>query len=151
MTVPTQDGFVAFLQGVAAFDPLVLPSNAPVISDAYGYAVAAVDPLLANLSGNLYSLAIYNLGTDYVVNYAPDQVVSGVARTFFSDLRTQLGINTFVPGVVASSGNSPTNQSTLNPEFMKTFTMMDLQTLKTPWGRAYMAIAQQSSTIWGVS
>jgi hypothetical protein len=39
----------------------------------------------------------------------------------------------------------------LNPEAMKTFTLANLQNLKTPWGREYLAIAQRAGTTWGLT
>jgi hypothetical protein len=148
---PNQTDFLAFIRGTAIIDPLVLPDNSTVITDAFAYAQAVVNPLLANLSGTLFALATYNLGTDYIINYAPDQVVNGVSRTDFADMRAKYGINTFVPGVTSSSANAPTSQALLNPEFMKKLTFGDLQLLKTPYGRFYMNVAQRMGTIWGVS
>jgi hypothetical protein len=39
----------------------------------------------------------------------------------------------------------------LNPEVMNNLTFADLQTLKTPWGRIYLGIAQDVGTLWGVT
>jgi len=160
--------FTTFLQNVVGIDPLNLPPTAPVIGYAFNIALSIVNPALAAMSGNyfasgvpynlgvttpnvLYALAVYNLGADRVINYAPDQTVGGVTRTYFKEIREALGISVFVPGVIASSGNSPTSQSTLNPEFMKTMTLGDLQNLKTPWGREYLNYAMQYGTLWGLS
>jgi hypothetical protein len=145
--IPNTTDFYTFLTGVAGIDPLALPSDAPVITYAFNVAIATADLNMAAFAGNLYALAVYNLGADLVINYAPDQP----GRQYFLDLRQSFGINTFVPGVISSSSNSPTSQGTLNPEFMKTLTMGDLQNMKTPYGRTYLNFAMQSGTIWGVS
>ena len=73
------------------------------------------------------------------------------AESFFVNLRASWKITTFVPGVIASSGDESTNESLLNPEFMKNLTMSDLQRLKTPFGRVYMAIAQEYGGIVGLT
>lgn len=145
--VPNQVDFTTFLYSVAGIDPICLPSTSSDITDALAVALAVVSPDLANLAGNLYVLAVYNLGTDNLINYAMDQL----GQTYFQSLRTSYGINLFVPGVTASSSDSGTAQSRNNPEFMKTMTFGDLQNLKTPFGRAYLNIAQQRGTLWGIS
>lgn len=149
---PTQGQFLIFLRTIVGLDPLVLPDNAPVIGYAFNSALSVVNPALACApsppgSWTLYAIAVYNLGADSVINFAPDQP----ERSYFFDMRASLSINTFVPGVIASSSNAPTSQSTLNPEFMKTFTMRDLRNLKTPYGRAYLEIAMDYGTLWGIS
>lgn len=144
---PNLTDFTTFLQTVVGIDPLYLPTTSPIIGYAFNVAMSVADLTMANLPSNLYALAVYNLGADRVINFAQDQT----NRTFFFDLRQTFGINTFVPGVIASSGNAPTSQSTLNPEFMKTLTMGDLQALKTPYGREYMNFAMQIGSLWGVS
>ncbi len=144
---PNLTDFTTFLQTVVGIDPLYLPTTSPMIGYAFNVAMAVADLTMANLPSNLYALAVYNLGADRIINFAQDQA----GRTFFHDLRQTFGINTFVPGVIASSGNAPTSQSTLNPEFMKTLTMGDLQNLKTPYGREYLNFAMQIGSLWGVS
>ena len=143
---PTIDGFTTFLRGTVGIDPLNLPDNAPVIADAFAVACAWVALPLAPLP--IYALAVYNFGADYVINYAPDQP----GRTFFKDTLIGYNISLFTPGVIASSSDDGTAQSRLNPEFMKHLTLGDLQQLKTPYGRAYINIAQQyGASIWGIS
>jgi hypothetical protein len=148
---PNQMDFTTFLVSVVGIDPLYLPANSPNIGWAFETALSIADVNLGNMGGNLYALAVYNLGADYIINFTPDQVVGTTQRTYFQDLRKSFGINSFVPGVIASSSNVGTSQSTLNPEFMKTLTLMDLQNMKTPYGRQYLAFAQMTGTIWGVS
>lgn len=145
--IPNITDFQTFLANVAGISTVYLPTASQDIVNAYNVAIAVVNTDLASLPGNLYALAVYNLGTDNVINYAIDQA----GQTYFQDLRKSYGINLFVPGVTASSGDSSTSQSRLNPEFMKTLTFGDLQNLKTPFGRAYLNIAQQAGTLWGVS
>lgn len=96
----------------------------------------------------IYTLAVYNLAADRLINFAldiPDQ-------TFFTDLRCKLRIEDRTPGVTSSTSDQGTAASFLNPLFMETLTMQDLQTLKTPYGRQYMAFAQMyGRNIWGLT
>lgn len=156
---PTLAGFVTFLRDVVGLDPLVLPDNSPAIPMAYNVAGGLVNQAIFSVGcgpgftadptqPSLYAYAIYNLAADRVINYAPDQA----GRTDLKDLRQNYSINQFVPGVTSSSSDQGTAQSRLNTEAMKNFTMRDLQTLKTPYGRAYMEIAQDyGPNIWGFS
>lgn len=99
-------------------------------------------------SPRIYTLAVYNLAADRLINFAldiPDQ-------TYFKDLRCRLRVEDRTPGVVSSTSDEGTSSSYLNPEFMETLTLQDLQTLKTPYGRQYMAFAQMyGRTIWGLT
>lgn len=144
---PSQADFQTFLTNVVGIAVEYLPVGSPSIGYAYSYAYSVVLPLLAYIPGNLYSLAIYNLAADALINYAQDQP----GRSFFSDLRKSLGISIFVPGVTGSSSDGGTSNSRVTPDFMEGLTMMDLQNMKTPYGRQYLAIAQQYGSIWGLS
>jgi hypothetical protein len=152
---PTIAGFTDFIYGVMGIDPLVLPSNSPVIAMAFSVATAIVNPALAVVAStvnvapqiDLYSLAVYNLAADNLINYAQDQP----GRTYFSDLRASLKINNFAAGVVASASDSGTSDSLATPDSLKNLTLSNLQNLKTPWGRQYLAFAQSFGSLWGVS
>lgn len=144
---PSLAGFLEFIRGTMGIDPLYLPDSSPVIAMSYDIAVAMTNLYLGCVSPLLGTLATYNLGGDTLINFAPDQP----GRSYFFDLRITLGINVFVPGVIASSSDSGTSASSLNPEFMKTFTLANLQNLKTPYGRQYLALAQSYGSLWGLS
>lgn len=73
------------------------------------------------------------------------------SETYFATLRRQFGIGAFRAGVISASNDESTGESVLNPEFMKTLTLGNLQNLKTPWGRQYLAFAQDFGEIWGLS
>jgi len=148
---PTFAGFNDFVYSVMMIPELALPSGSPVINIAFQSANLAVNQMLVfgnNTDFSPITLATYNLGGSNLINYAQDQP----GRTYFKDLRESLGINKFAPGVVSSTGDSGTSTSLLNPEFMKTLTLANLQQIKDPWGRAYLMIAQDyGPTIWGLS
>ena len=146
---PTLAGFMAWVYDPAGMGvpTAALPSNSMSLVYAYNVSVELVNLQLACVSSTIYTLAVYNLAGDNLINFAPDQ--SG--QTFFKDARQSYGCNTFTPGVVASSGDSGTSASLANPEFMKNLTMANLQNLKTPYGRQYLAFAQAAGTGWGLT
>ena len=146
-STPNLTDFLSFIRNVMGILPIYLPDNSVNITYAYDIAIDIVNPSLAVAPGNIYALAVYNLGGDNLVNFAPDQQ----NQNYFANLRTQLGINTWVPGVIQSSADQSTSESMLTPDFMKGFTLSDLQNLKTPWGRQYLAFAQRYGTLWGLT
>ena len=145
---PTLDGFTCFIRDNMQIPNMVLPDSSSSICMAYRIALDIVNTSLSLASSDIYTLAVYNLGGDFLINYAHD--VNG--QTYFADLRASFKIYSFVPGVISDSHDVSTGQSLLNSEFMKNLTMSDLQNLKTPYGRQYLAFAQwYGPTIWGVS
>lgn len=124
---------------------LVMPS---VVEISLSIAQEIVNPVLQSVSAQIYLLAVYNLAADRLINFAqdvPDQ-------SYFLDLRTTLRLTNVSVGVSSSVNDQGTAVGILNPEQMKFFTLQDLQTLKTPYGRQYMAFAQMyGRTTWGVS
>lgn len=147
MDQPTLAGFILFIRNQMGINTSDLPDAAPVIEMAYAVALEIVNLQLAQASPLIYTLAVYNLGGDNIINFAPNNPPS----TFFTDTRANFNIASFAPGVVGAAADNSTSDSLLNPEFMKEFTMADLQYLKTPWGRQYLAFAQRVGTLWGVS
>jgi hypothetical protein len=103
------------------------------------------------------------LGTQIVVTGATTFVYSIAANPgalaqagtasglFFANLRQRFNCSGFVPGVISASNDETTGQSILNPDFMKTLTLGNLQNLKTPYGRQYLALAQDYGQVWGLS
>jgi hypothetical protein len=152
-TGPTLAGFNTFIRGVMAIDPLYLPDNAPIIGYAYNAAAALVNPMLAQAGcppgsqWSIYAMAVYNLGGSNLIHYAQDQD----GRVYFAEQRKSFRIDKFSPGVVASTSDEGTSVSLLNPEFMKTMTLQNLQAIKDPWGRAYLGFAQSFGPMWGFS
>lgn len=111
-------------------------------------ALSLVNRAICAASAIQYTLAIYNLATDRVINWAqdiPDQ-------TYFSDLRDKMKLTTPAVGTVTSVGDQGSSVSVVNPEFLKNLTLMDLQDMRTPYGRNYLGIAQQfGPDIFGLS
>lgn len=154
---PTLAGFISFIRNVMGISTVYLPDNSPVIPMALSVALAIVNPALnavgyapgiaGTVGVSIYTLAVYNLAGDNVVNYAPDQT----DQTFFQDLRTKMNINAFVSGVIQSASDESTSESMVVQEAAKDFTLANLQQLKTPWGRQYLAFAQSYGSLVGIS
>lgn len=153
MQQPTLAGFIDFIRGVMGIDPLLLPDNSPAIEWAYANSLMIVNPTLgivgikSPIETTLYIEAVYNLGGDNIINYAPDQP----GRTYFAELRRSMNITSFAAGLVQSASDSGTSDSLAVPDSLKNLTISQLQNMKTPWGRRYLAIAQTYGTMWGVA
>jgi hypothetical protein len=156
---PSLAGFTAWIVYAMGISTSVLPPDSPIISIAYQVAWDTVNPAIACVAPNEYTLAVYNLAGNNLVNFAPDvpnappykTLPDGSTLPYFAYLRYDMKLNAFTPGVVASTSDEGTSVSLLNPEFMKTLGMSDTQLVKTPWGRQYMAFAQKYGTLWGLS
>lgn len=145
---PTLEGFQTFVSDVMAINPLYLPVGSAIIGYSFHSSMAIVNEDLRFVPGGIYAQAVYNLAASELITFAQDQE----GRTYFRDLRDKLKISAFTPGVIASTSDSTTAESLLNPEFIKHFTMQNLQSLKDPYGRKYLGIAQSyGPNIWGVS
>lgn len=160
MTCPqvTLADYEQFLASYVQIPTYALPSTSPSIAMTLAIAEATCNPDLqiANGSPNssipysgpgIYQLAVYNLATDFLINFTQDQP----GQTYFADLRKSFTINDFVPGVISASADETTSETLLTQDFMKNFTLSDLQRLKTPYGRRYLELAQSYGTLWGLS
>jgi hypothetical protein len=119
----------------------------PVVSGSLCIALETVNEAL-EVSSSLYNLAVYNLAADRLLNYAPDQP----GQNFFAKAREKYHLLDTSVGVIQGASDQGTSGSYLNLEAMRNFTLGDLQTLKTPFGRRYMDIAMAyGPSIWGLS
>lgn len=162
---PTRAGYLSFIRFIMAIPVNVLADNSPVIDWTFNGAMDWVNPQLACVPQlgdpaypSLYAKAVYNFGGDRIINVAqdpegaPNVAGSDPPMPYFAFARKRFDINGFVSGIVTSTNDEGTGVSLVVPKFAETLTISDLQTLKTPWGREYMAIAQQyGPTIWGIS
>lgn len=144
---PTQAGFNAWVASYMAVPSSALPPSSDALTNAYTFATDWVLPVINTVSPLQYTAAVYNLGGALLVQYAPDQP----GQTYFADLRTNLKLNSFEAGVVASSGDEGTSVSLQVAEGFKNLSVGDLELLKSPWGRTYLNIAQQYGPLWGLS
>ena len=170
---PTLAGFVNFVRNVMGIDAEVLPTDSPVIPFALAVAMAIVNTALQAVSlptvdaagvpisggQSIYTLAVYNLAGSNLLAYAQDlpdaETVAGSGDPglpFFAWTRQQFNINGFVSGVIDSSADETTSQHLVVQEAAKNFTLANLQQLKDPYGRQYLALAQSyGPTTWGMN
>lgn len=177
---PTQANFTTyFLRGVMGIPSSVIPDDSPAITVAFNIALEITNTDLAFAGAcfspfgptppnpaPVYTLAVYNLAGDRLVNFAPDPVppvfypgsppytsdANGNEIPYMAYLRQQYHLAEFTPGVVTSTSDEGTSGSLLNPEVLKTLSIADLQTIKTPWGRQYLAFSQSYGYgPWGLS
>lgn len=149
---PDLAGFLDYVRNAMDVPASALPDDSPYLQPAFDFALAVVNPLLAAVpspatSASIYARAVYGLAADALANGARD--VTG--KTYFKDLRTQLNLAGFKGGVITASGDEGTNESMVVPDFVKGLTFMNLQQLKTPWGRDYLSIAQSYGGLVGLT
>lgn len=175
---PTLAGFTAFVRNVMGISTTVLPDGSPYLSMAFAVALSIVNPALNKVaipsvdaagvqlnSGclTIFVLAVYNLGGDNLINYAQDQsgaaIIPGSVSDrnpnglpFFAFARYQWNINGFVSGVISETHDESTGSAFVVQEAAKQFTLANIQNLKTPYGRAYLAFAQSyGPSLWGMN
>lgn len=120
----------------------------PIVYTSLTVAQAIVNDTLSSAGTGTYVLAVYNLAADRLLNYAPDQP----GQTFFEDLRNTFRLTSISVGAVAGASDQGTSASIVNPEWMRSMTMRDIQTLKTPFGREYMGFAQAyGPNVWALA
>ncbi|MFV9181301.1 hypothetical protein, partial [Serratia marcescens] len=120
-----------------------VPDDSPSFSLAYGGAVEWVNSDIACVMPNLYTVAVYNLGASFLVNYGTEPV--------FAEFRKIYGLNDFTAGVITGASDNATSSQRLVPDFFKNLSLADLQMLKDPYGRRYLMIAEQFGSLWGLS
>lgn len=151
---PTLPGFLTFVSTVMAIPPAALPPTSPFPPMAFNTAQSLVNTALQAVPNydptqpTIYALATYNLAGAILLGIVTDQ--PGV--TYFADLWKAYGGNGFAPGVLSSVGDEGTSTSYAVSQALQSLTLGDLQLLKTPWGRAYLALAQDvGPSAWGIS
>src|SRR5271168_3673837 len=153
-TTPTLAGFQAFVTSAVQIPTSVLPANSPYFGYAYNVALSIVSKQFQLVDPGIYVLAVYNLAANNLINYAQDAVGAPVyedGMPFFTYMRQKFGITGFVPGVISSSSDQGTSQSTEVLEGFKTMTLLDLNATHTPWGQTYLMFASQIGSLWGAS
>ena len=167
---PTLAGFTTFVRNVMGITTTVLPDGSPVIAFALAVSMGLVNPQLAvaaipsadaagvplNTGGfTVYVLAVYNLAGSNLLSYAQDLPAAAIYKNklpFFAYFRWKWNLNSFVPGVIDSSSDESTSEHMVVQEAAKSFTLANLQQLKDPYGRQYLALAQSyGPETWGIT
>lgn len=141
--MPELAGFILFIRNTMGIKSGDLPDDDPSISLAWSMSLDWVNRQIACISPTLYSQAVYNLAASFLVNFGPENV--------FGETRKNLGVNSFTSGVISASSDESTSQTRVVSDALKNLSIADLQQLKDPYGRWYLAIAQQYGDLWGLS
>lgn len=115
-----------------------------------GYAFdQAVDRVLfiPAVAGLEYTLAVYNCAGHILLRITPDQP----GQTYFATARQNFGLLAPISGVLSSTADQGTSNSMAVPEQLTNLTIGDLNFYKTPWGREYLAYAQDFGAIGGLT
>ena len=151
---PTLAGFIAWVYSAMGIPTAILPSDSIWFVYAYNVANDIVDTTWACVSPTIYTLMIYNLGGSNLLNFAQDAADAPVykdGQTYFAYMRTKYNILGPVTGVIASASDQGTASALEIPQAMKELTLRDLQAIKDPFGRWYVATAQEQGSLWGAS
>ena len=158
-TMPNVFSFYQFILNVLQPPSIFVPGDSPQVQYAFDFALQWVSSDLQFVPGlpsamSLYALAVYNLAADTLIAWQPD----GPSDPTYADglqywawLRKRYNVLAFVPGIVQSTSDEGTSSSYLLPESYSGYTIANIQNTKTPYGRAYLGIAQSQGTLWGLS
>jgi hypothetical protein len=133
----------ALAAGVAL--PLVNTAGSPFLGYALDQAMALV--IRAPSPGIDYTLATYNCAGHIQIRITPDQT----GRGFFQEQRATFDMLKQSVGLVQATNNVDTGSTFAVPDALKQLTIGDLGFMKTPWGREYLAYAQDFGGVWGLT
>lgn len=169
---PTIAGYTSFIYNVMGIPVAALPTTSPSIVFSFNVAMSVVNDTFAcigsNAGGspgvNIYEQMVYLLAGSQLLAFAVDVTSNppifpgSVSPTnpnglpYFQGARAKWNINDFIPGVIQSSSDEGTSQSFVVQKAAENFTLQNLQQLKDPWGRQYLAFAQSyGPSVWGLT
>lgn len=149
---PTLAGFQSFILNNMGITAAVLPPSSAIVATAFNLAQDIVNLQLQNASPDVYTLAVYNLAGSNIINMAMDLPGAPVYLNdlpFFAYVRKSWNIFGFAGGVIQSSSDVSTSESMVVQKAAEEFTLADIQLLKDPYGRTYLAYAQKYGSLWG--
>lgn len=152
---PTLAGFTAFVQNVMGISTTILPADSAVINMAFCVALQIVNRAICSASPLIYELCVYNLAGSNVLNFAqdlPDAAVYKNKLPFFAYTRKFYNMLGFTSGIIQAAADESTSESLVVQDAAKDFTLANLQQLKDPYGRQYLAFAQSyGPSVWGLT
>lgn len=153
MSDPTLSGYLDFLRASVGISTIVLPDNSQFIPISFNYANNVADSRVQEMPNadpsrpSIYAIAVYNLATHTLIETTLDQP----NQTYFKDARATFGMNSAFSGVVNSASDQGTSASSVIPNWVQEMTLDEFSLIKTPYGRAYLRIAQKGFSHWGMS
>lgn len=153
-TTPTYEGYQTWLSNIMGLPDEIMsdPNMQSYFTLSYNMALEITNQYLDVASPMLYTQAVYNLAADFLVNITQDDpTLDPPYNTYWATLRQTLQVNNFIPGLINAANDEDTSAAILTPLGLQNLTLGDLQNLKTPWGRTYLAIAQSVGSLWGLT
>lgn len=143
---PNLADFTLFVQSSMGIPTPVLPADSPWLGYAFNEAMNLVlyVPMVAGLD---YTLAVYNCAGHILLRITPD----AAGQDYFETARNTFRILAPSSGVIASSSDQSTSNSFAVPEGFTKMTVGDLEFMRTPWGRSYLAYAQSFGDVCGLT
>lgn len=149
-STPNLADYTTFVQTSVGIPTSALPSNSPWLGYAFnqGVAMTAYVPTVTAIE---YVLAVYNCAAHIQISITPDQT----GQTYFQTLRGNgtggfniIGVPT---GFLNASADQGTSQSMVVPESLQTLSLLDLDFMRTPWGRWWIEYGQDFGPVWGLT
>lgn len=151
---PTLAGFQTWAQIVMGITDKILPPSNPVWYYAFTIAMNVVDVTWCSVSPTIYNVMVYNVAANNLLYWAQDPVGAPVFKNslpYFEYWRGLWNLWGPISGVVSGANDQGTGTTLEVPDALKNLTLEDLLLYKTPYGRQYLAYAQQQGSLWGVS
>lgn len=159
---PTLSGYLnSWLYATVGIPTEWLPSDNPWIEWSYNTGYATTNPMICRVPGPFFLQAVYNLSTHVLLTNSPDVMTSppypyvtdasGETYGYFSWYRKQNNVLSMTLGTVNSTSDNGTSVGLQLPKQAENLTIGQLQLQTTPYGRAYLGIAQSVGTNWGLS
>jgi len=149
---PNEPDYITWIRSIMGVSTTVLPDDSPYIDITYHMSLEWINLYLDIVAPFIYTQAVYNLGGAYLCTIAQDDPdLSPPNNTYWANLRSSMGLNNFIPGLINATNDEDTSAALLVPLNLQNLTLGDLQLLQTPWGRAYLAIAQSVGSMWGLT
>lgn len=143
---PNIADFLLFVSGTMQVPATDLPADSEWPQYALNQALF-MTPQYSCVPALAYTLATYNCAGHLLIENTPDQP----GMSFFADARKSFDLLRPLVGVVQSAGDQGTNSSVVVPQSFSNLTAGDLQFIRTPYGRYYLAYCQDYGTAWGLS
>lgn len=156
---PTLAGYLdSFLYGTLQIPPEWLPAGSLWIEWSFNTATATVNYMIERIPGPFYLQAVYNLAAHVLLTNSPDpanlppfQIDATGSYGYFGWYRKQNNVDSSALGTVSASSDESTSVTLTVPKQAENLTAAQLQLQTTPYGRAYLGIAQSVGTNWGLT
>lgn len=146
-STPNLTDFSSWVYTSMEIPTAALPADSPWLQYAFDQAINLVVHF-PHVPALTYVLAVYNCAGHLLVKNTMDQS----RQNFFKCLRESLNLIAPEIGIIQASSNNGSSNSFAIGEGMQNMTIGDLNFYKTPWGRDYLAYAQDCGpSIWGLS